>query len=98
MFVRGRAREAEQPRGLLEGQAGEVAELDHLAGLGLLGGEGGQGVVEKQQFVRRSLRNQVLAVEVHSLPASAAPLLATLAAGVVDEEAPHGLGSGGEEV
>src|SRR4051794_40356814 len=98
VLVGGRAREAEQLPGLLEGQAGEVAELDQLAGLGLLGGEGGEGVVEEQQLVRRSLRSQVLAVEVHLLPASAAPLLATLAAGVVDEDAPHGLGRGGEEV
>ena len=32
------------------------------------------------------------------MPACAAPLLATLAAGVVDEDPPHGLGRGGEEM
>ena len=98
VFVRGCAREAEYFRGLLDGQAGEVAEFDQLAGLRFLGGQCGQGVVEEQQFVRRRLRNQVLAIEVHSLPASAAPLLATFVTGAVDENPPHGLGGGGKEV
>src|SRR5262245_46529385 len=40
VLVRGCAREAEQLRGLLDGQAGEIAEFDQLAGLGFLGGEG----------------------------------------------------------
>src|SRR5262249_53056399 len=35
---------------------------------------------------------------VHPLPATAAPLLATFAAGAVDEDPPPGLGRGGKEV
>src|SRR5262249_10873230 len=47
VFVSGCAREAEQLRGLLDGQPGEVTEFDQLAGVGFLDGEGDQGVVEE---------------------------------------------------
>src|SRR5262249_5504651 len=45
-----------------------------------------------------SLRYQILAIEIHTLAASAAPLLTAFAASAVDEDAPHGLGCRGEEM
>src|SRR5262249_1336518 len=94
------ARDAEGLGGLLDGQAGEVAELDQL---GLGGGfasearpppgEGGHGV-------RRGTRGGGGSLDVLEMdPAQAASvLLGLLAAGVLDEDPPHGRGGGGEEV
>src|SRR5262249_37500506 len=60
--------------------------------------EGGQGVVEKQELVWRRLRNQILAIEVQAPPAGSAAFDASLASGVVNQDATHGLSGGSKEV
>src|SRR5262249_21354111 len=89
--------DAGQLRGFLDGEAGEVAEPDELGRGGVFTGEFLDRVVDDQQLIRAGQGNEVRAVQVHPLQ-TAAPFLASLAAGVVDEDAAHGLGSGGEEV
>ena len=49
VVVGGSGRDAEGGRGLRDGQAGEVAELDHFRGPGLDGREPVEGLVEGEQ-------------------------------------------------
>src|SRR5690349_8733185 len=97
MPIGGRPRQAEAAGGLIDGEAGEVAELDQLGGLRILGGQAGEGLVDQQDLVVRVVDGQVGLEQVdagESLPA----LAASLSAGVLDQDAPHGLGGGGEEM
>src|SRR5215207_3746378 len=66
--VGGSGRDAQGRRGLGDGQAGEVAELDDLGGAGVEGGELFEGLVEGEQslrvvLVRRLVGGQVVALE-----------------------------------
>jgi len=78
------------------GQAGEEAELDQAGLVRLLGGQAGQGGVEVEQ-VLGGLGDAVELLQRHAPPPPAV-LDGLLAAGVVDEDVPHGLGTGGVEV
>ncbi len=82
---------------LLGGQAGEIAELDDLGGDRLLGGELIEGLVECQQIAGRVVVAESDLVEVDTLE-PAAMASSTLMPGLLDEDAPHRLGCGGEEV
>src|SRR5262245_56677161 len=87
----GGATQAHHFGGLVDGQAGEVTQLDELGRLRVLGGETLQGVVEVQHLVRRRDVAQLGGIEFDA-PQGAAALLAPLAADVLDEDAAHGLG------
>src|SRR5262249_40447671 len=64
VLVGGRAREADDLGGVLDGQAGEIAQLDQPRRLRVLGGQAGQGVVDVQEVVRRRVQADVHGVEV----------------------------------
>src|SRR5262245_4287326 len=62
--VGGPGRDAEGVRGLGDGQAGEVAELDHLRGPGLDGREPVEGLVEGEEAWGRTGGRGLIGVEV----------------------------------
>src|SRR5262245_20636405 len=88
---------AEGLGGVLDRQPGEEVQLHDAGGLGVLGGEPGQGLVEGEDLLGRRADRDVLVVELDPLSVSAVPE-AALAAGGFDEAAAHGLGGGGEEL
>src|SRR5262245_54630660 len=88
---------AEGLGGVLDRQPGEKVQLHDAGGLGVLGGEPGQGLVEGEDLLGRRADRDVLVVELDPLPVPAVPE-AALAAGTLDEDAAHGLGGGGEEL
>ena len=63
VLVGGGTRDADHLGGVLDRQPGEVAELDQPGGLGVLGGQAGQGLVDVEQFVRRRGEADVGGVE-----------------------------------
>src|SRR5207249_3336776 len=69
----------------------------HLRGQGILAGQESQGLVEVQESVRVGLGYGFGLREVDA-PVLAAVLLGPLAAGVLDQDAAHGLGRRGDEV
>src|SRR5262249_33435802 len=83
--------------GLVHGQAGEVAELDQRGLDAVLPGEFIQGLVQGQEVVGRPGRRRLGEVQVEPLPV-AATTEGLLAAGLLDQDAAHGLGRGREEV
>ena len=83
--------------GVFDRQSGEVAQLNQLGGLGILGGQAGQGFVDVEKLVRRRGEADVGGVEGHTTTPAAA-FVGLLAAGLIDENAAHRLGRGGEEV
>ena len=83
--------------GFLEGEAGEVAELYELGLLRVVQGEAIEGVVDGEQFVVCNGDGNLDILKIDALKA-AAVTLGLLAAGAVDENPAHGLGSGAEEV
>jgi hypothetical protein len=89
-----RARPKSRGDGLVAG-AGEVVELDNAGRERILGGQQAQGVVQRQQAVVRIAGRDIGEIDPHP---PAAVFRAFLAAGGVDEDAPHGLRRGGEEV
>jgi hypothetical protein len=72
-----------------------MPKFHRAGGERVLGGQSGQGVVERQQAVVRVDRGHVAGLD----PPPPAAMLRTIpAAGGLDEDAPHDLGRGGEEV
>jgi hypothetical protein len=72
-----------------------MPKFHRAGGERVLGGPSGQGVVERQQAVVRVDRGHVAELD----PPPPAAMLRTIpAAGGLDEDAPHDLGRGGEEV
>src|SRR5262245_10674272 len=91
------AREAEDARGILLAQPDEVTELHELGLDRVLRLELGEGFVDGQEVLGGSRGRDIHVVEV--LPFQPpAMLLGSLAAGVLDQDAMHGLGSSGQEV
>jgi hypothetical protein len=87
---------AERGSGFRVAHAGKEAQLDQL-GLGrLLGGEGIQGIVEIQQFIRGGI--DLLDIDEGNPATTASVTAGRLAAGVVDQDEAHGFGGSGEEV
>src|SRR5438270_7460119 len=79
-------RDAEGGRGLHDGQAGEVAELDHFRGPGLDGREPVEGLVESEEAWRRTRGCDMLGIEVVTGEVAAA-LGPVLTAGGLDQDA-----------
>src|SRR5262245_43928237 len=95
--IRGSGGNVEDRRGLLDRQAAEVAQLNESGSPGVPEGQPAKRLVERQQ-VLGGLRGGDL-VRFEGLGrAAAAALLTVFAAGVLDQDAAHGLGRGGEEV
>ena len=96
----GRSRGEAQDLGRLgNGQSGEVTELDQAGRVGVFGGQPGESLVEIEQVERVGRHDGSELEPFESLPpASATMPPGLLAAGVLDEDPPHGLGGGGEEV
>jgi hypothetical protein len=90
-------RNAKCPGGLAQGEAGKITKLDQFGLAGIDFGEPFEGFVESQQ-INVGLRGLDLAwVDVD--PLKLAPRFAALLmAGLIHEDAAHGLGSGGEEM
>src|SRR5262249_58838879 len=77
----------------------EVAELDELGRLGIDGSEPGQGLVEGEQVLAGFRDGHLFGDSVEVAPGEVAAAFApTLAAGILNQDAAHGLGSRGEEV
>ncbi len=74
-----------------------ASNLDHFGDGWLLIRQAVQGVVEREQFVGCLVRGEVNPVQVDPIEA-AGVADARLAPGVLDEDAPHGLGRRAEEV
>ena len=95
----GGLRDAQQLGRLRQGEAGEVAEGDKSCPAGGRDFEAVEGFVQGKHVgrVRRGADGWLVVVEgvLLKLPAVAQPALAT---GLLDEDAAHGLGGGGEEV
>jgi len=77
--------------------ADEVAELDQFGNLGVFFFEVGQGFVDGEEFVGGGFDNDLGFTEVFAV-LEAGFLGGQFAAGFFDEDASHGLRSGGEEV
>src|SRR5262249_40501488 len=94
----GRAgRDAQDLGRLVAGQAGKEAELDQFRCPGVCAGQLVQQLIEVEEVVARFVPDEQGLVQVEA-GALAAALGAALAAGVLHEDAAHGLGGGGEEV
>ena len=78
------------------GQAGEEAELDHLGLDRIMRGETGQSLIKGRQVLRRP-HHRLGTIQVDA-PPLAAMFVPLLAAGVLHQDAAHGLGTGGEEM
>src|SRR5215471_11322735 len=78
------------------GHADEIPELDDLGRRGIFKGERVQGSVHRQDF-RGGSAHLDRVVKLRARPVRAA-LLARLAPGLVDEDAPHGFRGGAEEM
>ena len=89
-------RHAQDRGGVGVGEAREVAQFDQLGGLWVDGRKFGQGFIEGEQFVRLFGGGDVFAFA--DADAAAAVFDPTLPAGVLDEDASHRLGGGGEKM
>ena len=78
-------------------QAGEVAPFNQLGGQSVGPGQAIQRFAQGDQLIGRPRRSQIETIQV--MPLQRAAVAKTLfATGALDEDAPHGLGCGGEEV
>src|SRR5262249_1953751 len=89
--------DAQASRCLLQGQTAEEAQLDQLRLERTVAREALRALVKGGVPPRGPAGAGGLGARLLA-PPSAAVLLAPLAAGILDEDAPHGLGGGGEEV
>src|SRR5262249_29685712 len=89
--------DAQRRRGLLGRKPGEVAELDDFRGDRLLVVQSLQGFVEGHKVVAGLFRFDLQIFQVNASP-PAAVADAVLPPSLVDEDAAHGLGGGGEKV
>ena len=92
-----RQRDAEDVGGLLNRQADKKPEFHQFRLLFVLRGEFFQGFVDGQKLLVTCARGNVLFQNVHAL-LSAAVTQGEFAAGIVNEDAAHGFGGGGEKV
>src|SRR5262245_52023373 len=83
--------------GLLLVEAGEKAQLDELGTSGVHAGQLFQGVIERDQVLLAGLIGDGQAIQVDTLAAAAA-FQAVLVASPIDQNPPHGLGSGGKKM
>src|SRR5262245_18221748 len=95
--VGGSSCQAEGHGRLVERQAGEEAELDQFRTHRVFPGQALEGIVEGDEVLVRGVVHGRQRVQIDALPTAAA-LETALLLGAVDEEAAHGLGTGGEEV
>jgi hypothetical protein len=95
--VSGGTRQAERGGRILDRQPGEVTQLDHPSGDGVLGSKPGEGCIQGEQLF---VRNVGLGRDVGQLhPAAvAAVLVGLLPSGGIHQNAAHGFCRGGEEV
>jgi hypothetical protein len=89
--------DAHDPRGLLVPHAHEEAELHQARHLGVLLRQPLQGIIHREQFVGGHLHGGSGVIYFHAVQV-ASVLGGLLAAGVVDEDAPHGGRGGGEKM
>jgi hypothetical protein len=78
-------------------QAGETTQLNQPSDDRFPASESGQRFIDGEHFGAGRIHGQLRFQQLLPLPA-AAMLLGLFAASVVDEDAPHGLGSGREEM
>src|SRR5262249_41370404 len=81
----------------VDGKSSKQAELGHLGRVGILAAQDRQRLVQVEDLIRIGLRDRFGLGEVQSF-AFAAVFFGLLAAGVIDEDAAHGLGGGGDEM
>jgi hypothetical protein len=85
------------PSRLFQRQAGEEAQFDQLGNYRFLDGEAGQRLIDREELAPGGVDCQLRLQQLMPLPAAAMPL-GLFAAGIVDEDAAHGLGGRGKEV
>ena len=90
-------RDAQSLRRFLQAQPGEIAVLDHPAPAGVRGREAVEREIERQQLLRLLGGQEALGLVERQSVRSGASLVALAAAGVVDQQAPHGAGGDGEK-
>jgi hypothetical protein len=78
-------------------QAREIAQLHEPGRVGVVVFQPGQGFVQRDEVVTPCVGGREICGKVNAQPA-AAVLVGLLAAGLIDEDAAHGLRRGGEEV
>lgn len=83
--------------GLLISEPGEETQLHHLRLLGVVLRQTIQRFVQREQLLVVNACGEVKAVEIYALR-GATVAQAVFAAGVVNEDAPHGFRSSGEEM
>src|SRR5262249_35790922 len=91
------ARDVEELGRLFDGQAGEEMQLDELRRLGVGLGQSCEGLVQGDDLVRERSQGQFLVSQLNTLE-GAAMLDGFFASGTLDQNTPHGLGSGREKV
>jgi len=97
VIVRSPSRDVHRFGGFLQGQANEVTQLDQFGFLLISGGESVERLVDGQYLVPCGSGGKIGLVKFDSLLA-AAMTHGSLAPGAFDEDAPHRLGGGGEEM
>jgi hypothetical protein len=97
IIVRGARGNAQQFGGFLEGHADKIPEFNQFSFGLVLGGELVERFVHGEAFVVVTRRGNFQSFQPHALQ-SPAVTLGALAAGLVNEDAAHGLGGGPEEM
>ena len=95
--VRRTGRDSQRLRRFGSGQPREVPKLDQPSRLGVFGGQPGECRIQREQVVAAIRGRLGDAVEGDTVPV-ATVLLSSLAPSGFHQDAPHGLGGGGEEV
>ena len=95
--VGGAAADAQGLGRFLMRQAGEVAQLHEPGRVGVVAFQPAQHLVQRDEVVGTGLGGGEVRGEIDAQP-SAAVLVGLLATGLLDEDASHGLGGGGEDV
>jgi len=90
--VGGAGGDAENVGTLIERQAAETPQLDEIGQSGMLGGEPGEGLVERLQVAVGRITDQVARFKLDAF--SPAAFGGVLGAGVIDQDAAHALGRG----
>ena len=92
-----RARDAQQIGGFLQGETGKIAQLDQFCFFAVLAGQLRDCFVQGQDVILEapSEGTHDRGRSRRSVPAVLGP---PLAAGIVDQDAPHGFGRGGKEM